>query len=69
MGVLTFVGIIPILINLGLLVFAIYVAINILKLMKQKNDYLKEIRDVIRKNNKVDQHLYYFPLPILELED
>ncbi|WP_201741251.1 hypothetical protein [Pradoshia eiseniae] len=54
MGALTFVAIIPILINLGLLVFAIYVAINILNLMKQKNDYLKEIRDVIRKNNKVD---------------
>ncbi len=53
MEMLAFLGIIPILIYLGILIFAIYVAITILKLMKQKNEYLKEIRDEIRKNNNV----------------
>lgn len=48
------VGMIPILINLGILIFSIYIAVTILKLMKQKNEYLREIRDELRKNNSVN---------------
>ncbi|MEH7180242.1 hypothetical protein [Neobacillus vireti] len=54
MEMMAFLGLIPILLYLGILVFAIYVVITILKLMKQRNEYLKEIRDEIKKNNSVD---------------
>jgi len=35
-------GLISILVYLGIIVFIIYVALTILKLMKQKNEYLKD---------------------------
>lgn len=54
MGTIAFLGIIPILINLGILIFAIYFAVTILKIFKQKNEYLKEIRDELKKNNRVN---------------
>ncbi len=54
MEILDFLGIIPIIIYLGILIFAIYVTSTFIKLMKQKNDYLKDIRDEIRKNNSVN---------------
>ena len=34
---------------------SLYVAITILKLFKQKNEYLKEIRDEWKKNNRANQ--------------
>ncbi len=40
---------IPVLISLGILVFAIYSAITVLKLMRRKNEYLKEICEEIKK--------------------
>ena len=48
-------GLISILVYLGIIVFIIYVALTILKLMKQKNEYLKEIRDEIKKSNSINQ--------------
>lgn len=48
-------GLISILVYLGIIVFIIYVALSILKLMKQKNEYLKDIRDEIKKNNSINQ--------------
>lgn len=53
METLAYLGLIPILINLGILIFSVYVAITALKLMKEKNGYLKEIRDEIKKSNYV----------------
>ncbi|WP_181161981.1 MULTISPECIES: hypothetical protein [Bacillaceae] len=47
-------GLISILVYLGIIVFIIYVALTILKLMKQKNEYLKDIRDEIKKNNSIN---------------
>ncbi|WP_175354221.1 MULTISPECIES: hypothetical protein [unclassified Bacillus (in: firmicutes)] len=48
-------GLISILVYLGIIVFIIYVALTILKLMKQKNEYLKDIRDEIKKSNSINQ--------------
>jgi hypothetical protein len=48
-------GLISILVYLGIIVFIIYAAITILKLMKQKNEYLKDIRDEIKKSNSINQ--------------
>lgn len=44
-------GLFSVLIWLAVPVFVIYVAITIINLMKQKNEYLMEIRDELRKNN------------------
>ena len=44
-------GFINILIYLALIIFAIYVALTVLKLMKQKNEYLKDIRNEMKKMN------------------
>jgi TM2 domain-containing membrane protein YozV len=42
-------------IYLGTIIFAIYAVISILKLMKQKNEYLKDIRDELRnKQNNIE---------------
>ena len=54
MEIFSFIAIIPILIYFGIFVFAIYVVLTILNLMKQRNEYLKEIRDEIKKSNRVD---------------
>ena len=43
---------IPILIYLGFFVFVIYSIITCLKLMKERNDHLREIRDELRKSNR-----------------
>jgi heme exporter protein D len=39
------------LISIAVPIFFIYVAITIMKLMKQKNEYLKDIRNELKKNN------------------
>jgi hypothetical protein len=39
------------LISIGIPIFFIYATITIMKLMKQKNVHLMEIRDELRKNN------------------
>lgn len=44
-------GIVNILIYLGIAVFGIYVVITIIRLMKQRNDYLKEIHEELKKSN------------------
>ncbi|MDR7071506.1 hypothetical protein [Fictibacillus barbaricus] len=36
---------------LAIPIFVVYVALTIIKLMKQKNEYLMEIRDELRKNS------------------
>lgn len=50
MGMASFMMILSQLIFFGIIFFAIYVVITILKLMKQKNEYLKEIRDELKKD-------------------
>ena len=47
-------AIVPILIYLGLFFFVIYAIITVLRLMREKNVYLKDIRDEMRKGNKID---------------
>ncbi len=37
---------------LGIFAFTIYVVITILNLMKQRNEYLKDIRDELRKGQE-----------------
>ncbi|WP_455675977.1 hypothetical protein [Pradoshia sp.] len=54
METIALLGFIPLLINLGILIFSVYVAVTIIKIMKQKNEYLREIRDEMRKNNRVN---------------
>lgn len=54
MGISYFLAIIPILIYLGIFGFAIYVVLTILNLMKQRNEYLKEIRDDIKKSKRLN---------------
>lgn len=49
-----FLVIIPILIYSGIFVFAIYIVLTILNLMKQRNEYLKEIRDDIKKSKRLN---------------
>lgn len=51
MGFMASFGIVSILIYLGLFVFGIYVVITIIRLMKQRNDYLKDIREELKKSN------------------
>lgn len=46
------VAFIPFLIYLGFFIFVIYVLITALNLMKQRNEYLKEIRDELKKSNR-----------------
>ena len=42
-------GILPVIIYLGMLVYGVYAVLAILKSAKQRNEYLKEIRDELRK--------------------
>lgn len=49
--IISFLPLVSILIFLAIIVFVIYIIVTILKLMKQDNEYLKEIRDELRKNN------------------
>ncbi len=51
---LSLFALIPLLIYLGFFIFIVYVVVTILKLMRQKNEYLKEIRDELRINNSVN---------------
>jgi len=46
---LAILGILPVLIYLGILVFGVYTVLAILKSAKQRNEYLKEIRDDLRE--------------------
>lgn len=48
-------AIIPILIYLGLFIFVIYAIVTVLRLMKEKNAYLKDIRDEMRKEKRTDE--------------
>lgn len=45
------IAFIPLLIYLGFFALVIYVIITSLNLMRQRNAYLKEIRDELKKNN------------------
>lgn len=49
MNSMALLGILPILIYLGILGFGIYAVLAIIKSAKQRNEYLKEIRDEMRK--------------------
>ncbi|MED2737619.1 hypothetical protein [Bacillus toyonensis] len=44
-------AVIPFLIYVGIIAFLICAIITFLKLMREKNEYLKDIRDEIRKQN------------------
>jgi len=46
---LAILGILPLLIYFGILGFGIYAVLAIIKSAKQRNEYLKEIRDEMRK--------------------
>ncbi|EJR46307.1 hypothetical protein [Bacillus paramycoides] len=46
-----FLAVIPSLIYIGIIAFSICAIITVLKLMREKNGYLKDIRDEIRKQN------------------
>ncbi|MEK4404516.1 hypothetical protein MKZ26_08695 [Sporosarcina sp. FSL K6-6792] len=46
---MSILGIIPFLLYLGILGFGIYAVVAIIKSAKQRNEYLKEIRDEMRK--------------------
>lgn len=48
-----FLRLIPFLLYLGFLLFVFYIIFMILNLMKQRNEYLKDIRDEIKKSNKL----------------
>lgn len=49
---MSLLAIIPFLIYIGIIAFVICAIITFLKLMREKNGYLKDIRDEIRKQNK-----------------
>ena len=51
MELFALLGLIPIFLYVGILIFAIYTVLTILKLMKQRNEYLKEIRDELKQSN------------------
>jgi len=51
---LSLFALIPLLMYLGFFIFVVYVVFTFLKLMRQKNEYLREIRDELRKNNSVN---------------
>ncbi|MFD1928774.1 hypothetical protein ACFSFY_12095 [Sporosarcina siberiensis] len=44
-------GMLNIFIYLGIIVFGIYFLLTILKLSKQRNEYLKHIREELKKSN------------------
>ncbi|WP_338653265.1 hypothetical protein V6B14_16450 [Sporosarcina psychrophila] len=46
---MSILGIIPFLLYLGILGFGIYAVVAIIKSAKQRNEYLKEIRDEMRR--------------------
>lgn len=46
---MSILGIIPFLLYLGILGFGIYAVVAIIKSAKQRNEYLKEIRDELRE--------------------
>lgn len=46
---MSILGIIPFLLYLGILGFGIYAVLAIIKSAKQRNEYLKEIRDEMKK--------------------
>ena len=47
----TLLSLIPFLIYIGFFVFVIYAIISSLHLMRQRNEYLKEIRNELKKSN------------------
>lgn len=49
-----FMALLPLLIYLGLFILVIYAIISTLILMRRRNDYLKEIRDELKKYNNRD---------------
>lgn len=50
-GTFNFLTLAPILIYLAFIIFGIYIAVSILKAMRERNTYLKDIRDEMRKKN------------------
>lgn len=52
MDIASFMIILSQFIYLGGIIFSVYIALTILKLMKQKNEYLKEIRDELKKDKR-----------------
>jgi len=51
MGVASLFGMINIFIYLGIVIFGIYFLVTILKLSKQRNEYLKDIREELKRSN------------------
>ncbi|MDQ0270548.1 hypothetical protein [Cytobacillus purgationiresistens] len=51
MEAFAFFGLFNLLVYIGIFIFAIYVAVTIMKTSKQRNEFLKEIRDELRKHN------------------
>ncbi len=49
-------GMFNILIYLGLLIFGIYYVITTIKSMKQRNEYLKAIRDELKEQNRTNNN-------------
>ncbi|MGG0763174.1 hypothetical protein [Bacillus paramycoides] len=48
---MSLLAIVPFLVYIGIIAFAICAVITVLKLMRKKNEYLKDIRNEIRKQN------------------
>ena len=54
MSTTAILSLLPLLIYLGFLILVIYAIISSIILMRQRNDYLKEIRDELKKHNNRD---------------
>ena len=54
MSTTAILGLLPLLIYLGFFILVIYAIISSIILMRQRNDYLKEIRDELKKRNNRD---------------
>ncbi|WP_156185489.1 hypothetical protein [Bacillus sp. LK2] len=48
---MSLLAIVHFLVYIGIIAFAICAVITVLKLIREKNEYLKDIRDEIRKQN------------------
>ena len=53
-GILTFWGFFNILLSYGMVIFIVYVAITVIKLMRERNETLQGIRHEIRRLNKTN---------------
>jgi tellurite resistance protein TehA-like permease len=46
---------IPILLYLAIFLFVLYIVLTIVRLMRERNQYLKDIRDELRKGNNSNE--------------